>query len=369
MSRPNHQKILLQFNETFNRTKSKIRSELSSIARTGPNIWLAFDEGSGLHRLTRDNDGYGQHIRFALKDYIYLPAGDEEEVDIEGLAYADHYLWVVGSHSLKRDKPDDMDDPVSKRIKCLSKIKNDPNRYTIARVPVIQNKESGDFELFKSHPHPENPVVMLTAAKLKAKENYSELSEELRYDRHLCKFMEIPGKDNGFDIEGIAVLGERVFIGLRGPVLRGYALILEIALDEKKNGKLKLKKIGKDGAKYRKHFVHLQGMGIRELAFADQDLLILAGPTMDCDGAISLYRMNNGPADVEESLTYNDELDQLFHVSLGHETPYGKDKAEGITLTEDHNIMVVYDAPSEERVVGETDAYADIFEYDKAADY
>lgn len=363
MSRPPHSKILLQFNEEFNRTKSKIRSELSSIARTGNNIWLAFDEGSGLHRLHKTAEGYSRHIRFALKDYIDLPAGEEEEIDIEGISYADHYLWVVGSHSLKRDKPDDMEDSISKRIRCLSRIKNDPNRYTLTRIPVILSEETGEYELFKMHPHPENPEIILSAAKLKAKEDYSELSEELRYDRHLCKFMEIPGKDNGFDIEGLAVKGNRIFIGLRGPVLRGYAVILEVAVKEKKIGKLKLSKIGKDGAKYRKHFVHLQGMGIRELAFADDDLLILAGPTMDCDGAISLYRMKGGPADEEESLTYLDEIEQLFHVSLGHETAYGKDKAEGMTLTEDHKLLVVYDAPSEERVVGETDAYADVFDY------
>jgi len=362
MAIPNHEKILLQFNEEFNRTKSKIRSELSSIERTGNNIWLAFDEGSGVHRLSKTEEGYGKHVRFALKDYIDLPAGEEEEIDIEGLAYANNYLWVVGSHSLKRDKPDDMEDSISKRIRCLARIKNDPNRYTLARIPIAYNEESGDYELYKMHPHPDTPEIVLSAAKLKAKEQYSQLSEELRYDRHLCKFMELTGKDNGFDIEGLAVKGNRIFIGLRGPVLRGYAIVLEVAVREKK-GKLKLQKIGKDGAKYRKHFVHLQGMGIRELTFADDDLLILAGPTMDCDGAISLYRMKGGPADKQESITYLHEIEQLFHVSLGHETPYGHDKAEGVTLTKDHKLLVVYDAPSDERVVGETDAYADVFDY------
>jgi len=363
MSRPSHKKILLQFNEEFNRTKSKIRSELSSVTRTGKNIWLAFDEGSGVHRLTQNREGYGQHTRFPLKDYIDLPAGEEEEIDIEGLAYADHYLWVVGSHSLKRGKPDDVEDSISERIEDLGKIKNDPNRYTLARIPLVPNPETGDYEPYKSHPHPEQPEVIMTAAKLKAKEHYSQLSKKLRDDLHLAPYMDLPGKDNGFDIEGIAVKGERLFLGLRGPVLRGYAIIIEIQVKLSGPNQLKLKKTGKDGAKYRKHFVHLQGMGIRELAFAEDDLLILAGPTMDADGAISLYRMPSGPADVEESLTYNYELEQLFHVSLGHETAYGKDKAEGVTLTDDHKLLVVYDAPCEERIVGESNAYADVFDY------
>ena len=38
----------------------------------------------------------------------------------------------------------------------------------------------------------------------------------------------IPGKDNGIDCEGLAVAGDRVFIGLRGPVLRGWAMIIEL---------------------------------------------------------------------------------------------------------------------------------------------
>jgi hypothetical protein len=35
---------------------------------------------------------------------IYQPQ-QTKEIDVEGLAYADDYLWVVGSHSTKRKKP------------------------------------------------------------------------------------------------------------------------------------------------------------------------------------------------------------------------------------------------------------------------
>ena len=42
--------------------------------------------------------------------------------------------------------------------------------------------------------------------------------------------MPLPGKDNGLDVEGIAVAGPRVYLGLRGPVLRGWATIVEIAV-------------------------------------------------------------------------------------------------------------------------------------------
>ncbi|WKN32592.1 DUF3616 domain-containing protein [Porifericola rhodea] len=361
MHTPKHEKILLQFDEESNVADCEIRSELSTIARTGSNLWLAFDEGAGLERLSINDKTYSKHTRFLLSDYISLPAEDEE-IDIEGIAYADHYLWLAGSHSLKRSKPDKEKDSVTKQIKSLAKVKNDPNRYTIARIPVILNEKTGEYQLYKQHPNPDKPKEILRATKIKAGKKNSKLSQALRKDKHIGPFMHIPGKDNGMDIEGIAVRNGRIMLGLRGPVLRGYALIIEIAVEEKK-GKLKLKKIGKHKNKYRKHFVHLRGMGIRELAYAKDDLLILAGPTMDCDGTIGLYRMKGGPKDKKESITHEEGIEQLFNIAMGHETPYGKDKAEGITLTEDEKIMVVYDAPADERMVGDSDAYADIFPY------
>lgn len=358
------EKILLHFNEQLNSKNTKIHSELSSVVRTGDYLWLAFDEGVSLERLKKNKDGYAEHTSFPLKKYIKLPGSEDGEVDIEGLAYGDHYLWLVGSHSLKRDKPDKRSEPTDKRIERLSKVENDPNRYTLARIPVIPDPETGEYKLFKSCPHPDHPDRMLTAAKLKAGKKSSQLSKLLKKDEHLKSFMHLPSKENGFDIEGIAVMGERIFLGLRGPVLRGWAIILEIMVQEKKKGKLKLKKIGKGKGKYRKHFFHLQGMGIRELAVANDDLLVLAGPTMDCDGTIAMYRIKNGIKDRDESLTYNNYIDRLFNVTIGHETKFGTDKAEGLTMMEDGRLMVIYDAPAEGRVKGDSSAYADIFAYE-----
>lgn len=50
----------------------------------------------------------------------------------------------------------------------------------------------------------------------------------------------IPGKDNGFDIEGIVVFPDEsggiediwVFVELRGPVLRGWAILLELQVKD-----------------------------------------------------------------------------------------------------------------------------------------
>ncbi len=152
--------------------------------------------------------------------------------------------------------------------------------------------------------------------------------EALANDAHLGFFVkaEIPGKDNGFDIEGIEVYQNRIFLGLRGPVLRGWAIILEIELQEiNTQGLLDLKYLGKNGEKYKKHFIYLNGLGIRDLCWDNQDLLILADPTMDLDAPVTVYRLQGGVNLDENVLKYPQPVLDI---------PYGKGKnrAEGITF-------------------------------------
>ena len=346
---------------------AKIRDDISSVVRTGKNIWIAFDESLGLERLELVTFGdseqsFRNHAHFPLEEYIDLV--DDSEVDIEGLAYDNYYLWLTGSQSKKRNNVDKEDD-LKEQIDDLSELKYDYNRYTLARIPCVPNKETGDWELHKEIQHPENEEITLRAAKLKGGKKHTQLSKKLGKDKHFKEFMDLPCKENGFDIEGLAVDGERIFLGMRGPVLRGWATIIEIAVKETKKGKLKLKKIGeeKDGKimKYRKHFLNLKGMGIRELCLQTDDLLILGGPTMDLDGTISLYRIKGGLEDASYSI--NPDVERVFDVAKGAEIERGKDKAEGITPMENGDLLVVYDAPKDDRLIGEADIEMDIFPY------
>ncbi|WP_338760982.1 DUF3616 domain-containing protein [Bernardetia sp. ABR2-2B] len=360
-------RIRFYLNDELNPLDDKIRDDISSVVRTGKNIWIAFDESLGLERLElvtfADNQqSYKKHAHFKLEDYIDLV--DDSEVDIEGLAYDDYYLWLTGSQSKKRNDVDKEDD-LKEQIDDLSELQYDYNRYTLARIPCVPNKETGDWELHKETPHPENKDITLRAAQLKRGKKHTQLSKKLSKDRHFEKFMDLPCKENGFDIEGLAVNGDRIFLGMRGPVLRGWATIVEIQVKETKKGKLKLKKIGEeiDGKtmKYRKHFLDLKGMGIRELCLQTDDLLILGGPTMDLDGTISLYRIKDGLKDEEYSIT--PEVERLFDVVKGAEIKKGKDKAEGIAPMPNGDLLVVYDAPVDDRLIGETDIEMDIFPY------
>ena len=344
---------------SINAAGKHVRDGLSTSIILGDNLWIACDERSSLERLTRtDKETFGNHTSFDLKKYLELPSGDCE-IDVEGLGYAEHYLWLVGSHSLARKKPKKADSP-EKQIRRLAKVKDDPSRYLLARIPMVKDK-NGEYVLQKECAHPDDPKVKLQASQLVNIGEKNKLMQVLASDIHLKPFMQIPGKDNGLDIEGLALDKEKIFIGLRGPVLRGWAMILEVEIEETKSEFFKLKPIGGDGKFYKKHFLHLEGMGIRELRVIEDDLLILAGPTMDLDGTISVYRWKKGVNQKSEAIVHRKELDRLFDVPHGSGETSGQDKAEGMALYDDNHVLIVFDSPTDKRKHGDNGVKADIY--------
>src|SRR5262249_32782497 len=147
---------LLEFNPELNRlSKNKeLRDGLSVVVQIGDTLWVTNDETISLERLSRqrrnreDTHNYGEHMQFALGDFLRLPEPRPtdpknreqiEEADVEGLDYdrRDGYLWLVGSHSLKRKKPDDKEESVKENFERLAKVSSDGNRFLLARIPVM----------------------------------------------------------------------------------------------------------------------------------------------------------------------------------------------------------------------------------------
>ena len=349
----------------------ELRNGLSVALRMGDTLWLANDESLSIERLTLEaEDSRGKtsfaraHRQYALHDFLQLPLPPYEaegkrinEADIEGLASDGDYLWLTGSHSLRRKRPDE-GDGMRRSHKRLASVSADGNRYLLARIPLVQ--QEGKPTLARETGR---KGKRRSAALLRGDEHGNELTALLRNDDHFGPFLAIPGKDNGFDIEGIALAGKHVLLGLRGPVLRGWAAIVEVApVDDTEEGWLRLAPLDEEGAMYRKHFLDLDGLGIRDLCVQGKDLLILAGPTMDLDGPVTVYRWPGGARPDKASAVTRDLLEHVLALPFGQ----GVDHPEGISLFssqdgKEEGLLVVHDSASPSRQIGDSTLVADVY--------
>lgn len=338
--------------------EAETHTNLSAVRQDGRCLWVAGDETATVERLTavpgEDGrvTGYGGQRTVALADLVPLPAGRDEEADIEGLACAGGWLWAIGSHSLKRKRIKPEHDAAKSRRR-LAKIVREDNRFILARLPLV----TGDDGL----PDVVRQDGDRTAAVLGL--NKDSITDLLEDDPHLAPFLAIPSKDNGIDIEGVAAHGDRIYVGLRGPVLRGWAVLIEIrpGTDPADPRRLRPLPLGDDGALYRTHFMDLGGLGIRDLCPHGDDLLILTGPSMDLDGPVRVVRWRNAArADAPEIVTSGD-LEVLGDLPYGD----GDDHAEGIAVLDEPGgpgirLLVVYDSPAPARLTADGGVLADV---------
>jgi Protein of unknown function (DUF3616) len=92
----------------------------------------------------------------------------------------------------------------------------------------------------------------------------------------LNSFTAIASKENGIDIEGLAVVGETLHFGFRGPVLRDeWVPVLSCTWN--------------DQAHTTTRYLRLGGRGIRDLAAVPGGFLVLAGPVGDGDLSYRIY--------------------------------------------------------------------------------
>jgi hypothetical protein len=336
--------VELRFRDETVRSGNHIN--LSAVRTEGRWLWLAGDETATLERLTLDSavaptEGAGQ-FSFALDALVDLPGPPGEEVDIEGIARSGGWLWAVGSHSLVRKRVKERHSE-AKAFRRLARVRREANRFVLARLAV----ELG----------PDGPTLVREAADgrrsaLVGGPGTQSVTDLLVADEHLAPFLAIPSKDNGLDVEGLAVHGDTVYIGLRGPVLRGWALVLEVAPqpDPADPGRLELAPLA-DGSRYRKHLLDLGGLGVRDLCPDGDDLLVLAGPSMALSGPVRVYRWHGAAVAETARVVRGAELTPVVEVRHG----VGEDHAEGIALLARSGdgaapeLLVVYDSPGPAR--------------------
>lgn len=343
-----------------------VHANLSGAAFWGDWLWVVGDEACGVDRLRRlDPVGsetlrFGEVCDFALVDLLDLPGAANEEADLEGMAVSDGWLWVVGSHGLKRKNIKEGRDH-AENAKRLSKVTLDANRCLLACLP-IEPDASGQPCLVRQAKDGRRSL------RLKGDAQANELSRALADDPHFGPYMAIPGKDNGLDIEGLAVDGTRLLLGLRGPVLRGWSALVEIAV-ETQGDQLRLVPLDESGALMRKHFMQLEGLGVRDLHFSGDDLYILAGPTMVLDGEIRVFKWSGAKPLLAancESVRFETALTES--VSLPHGR--GINRAEALCslppelMPGKPSWLVLYDAPGADRKDGEYTVLGDLLRLD-----
>ncbi|HEU5076187.1 MAG TPA: DUF3616 domain-containing protein [Polyangiaceae bacterium] len=356
----------------------EFRASLSSLVVLdgGRTLLLGGDETvriePSIERLSLQPDGsYAEHRSFAVNDYIDLPdtsrdEGRVGEIDIEGMDEHEGYLWLTGSHSSNRKRPHS-GKPMAAQIEQLATVRRGKNRSLVARIPLAHDAAGARLE----KKHEGRRAARLRRGWLK----------NLRSDPHLGLFLTgfegdrdhvVPGKDNGFDIEGLSAMTRadgttRLLLGLRGPVLRGFAIVLELCPIDGAKGRLELAPVHGGSRCYRKHFLDLGGLGVRDLGWFGEDLWILAGPTVALDGPVAVFRWRAPFADPASS----DTLTRLDGERLSRELvlPFGEgdDHAEAFALLSGEvegsaSLLVVYDSPSPERLDGSTAVRADLFQ-------
>jgi hypothetical protein len=313
-------------------------ANLSAAVRVGDTLFLGGDEGVCLDRLTHDGSAWTDHLRLPLSDCLDLD--DAQEADIEGLAEDDGWLWVLGSHARTRPK-------ISKGrrneidLDAFSDLKDTRSRCLLARLPLVA------APLKEGVRHPVRHDGDRHAGLVKQTKHGNALAAMLASDPLLRPFTRIPAKEGGVDLEGIAVTGTRVAIGMRGPVIQTYAVLLELQVTaSRKSGRLKI------GKRVYRRLLDLEGLGIRDLKRVGDDLLILAGPTTGLDGPCAVYRW---PGWLKEPATH-EPIVCLHQPERIIDLPFGRgdDHPEGLALMPGENgeeqLLVVCDAPSPSRI-------------------
>ncbi len=279
--------------------------DISAIASFGRFLVIGSDETKKKIQVLKKIEDKSYEVARDIK----LPdpeESDREEFDIEGMEIGkDNTLFVIGSHSLKRKKV--------KPEKTYAE-----NRERIATVEP-EDKKNRIFKL----------TLDSETGELNGSIESINIKGTILQDKVLGIFTQIPSKENGIDIEGIAVDGDQLYLGFRGPVLRlNYVPVMVTKFDNPSD--------------YEIRYVNLGGNGIRDLTQVKDGFLMISGPVGDGESPYQLYFW-----DGSDSIPGRDRQKEAQITLLGEvPSPRGA-KAEGITVMEEtssvYKVIIVYD--------------------------
>lgn len=292
---------------------SKLLGNLSGIAATGKFLWTVSDEGRSLECLKQNGSGWKLETQINLDDiFADIPGLDKaDELDLESIDIADGALWLSGSHCRVRAKPLN-DGAPGAAIEPNSRIKKRPSRSLFGKIALRQ----GGGALGAAHALPF--------------EGAGSLRHHLAANAFLKPFLELPSKENGLDIEGLAIVSGAAFLGLRGPLIDSFAVVVEISCD----AQLQI-------AQSALHFIDLGGLGIRDLASNEDEIVLIAGPVTAATSTFRLFRWTPQRTKAVQ------QAFMLFEWRTSDEKP------EGLCVTKldgKRGAILIYDSPDGRRV-------------------
>ena len=251
----------------------RLLTSLSAVAVFEPYLWTASDESRTIECLEPNGGGFRLRAQYRLDDlFRNLPNAEDggarpDEIDLESLAVCGGALWITGSHCRVRreskqarrekHKPDG-------RYWIEHQIDARPSRHLLGRVAL---SEDGGGVAGKGERLPYRRA--------------GSLRHVLGKHPFIGPFVDLPSKENGLDVEGLIVRDRRrLYLGLRGPVVDSYAVIIEVEIGKD----FRLKQSGMIT-----HFLDLDGLGVRDLAEFDHEIAILAGPVSEAPGPFRIY--------------------------------------------------------------------------------
>jgi hypothetical protein len=299
---------------------------LSGAAVAGRYLWTASDEGRTIECLEPDGSGYRLREQFKLDSpFPKLPGKKENaEADIESLAFSEGALWICGSHCrvrLKTDSEHHLSPEINRRR----------SRYLLGRVKLTE--DGGAFADYgESLPF----------------KGLGRLRRFLAKSDFLQRFIPLPSKENGLDIEGMA-LGDAstLLLGLRGPLVDSFAVVVEVDVEAKRD------RLAIRSKEPMLNFLDLGGLGVRDLARFDDEVLVLAGPVAGAAGPFRIYRWKPSGTSTWAQLP----------IPL-HEWPYDWRASKTAADAAEHpealcrldrgrrGLLVLYDNPNQERIHG-----------------
>src|SRR5262249_30967427 len=232
--------------------------DISGIACTTPDGFprscVVIDDNSQKAQFVRLKDGElvaGE--TFKLIDNSF--SGERLELDGEGVAFANGFYYVMGSHGHPRDKKHKLDpirdaEEIAARIAASSQI--------IRFKPDEQNSAAKDLQ------------------------RTARLRDIIAAEPALAPFRDTRLEKNGLTIEGVAITADQtMLVGFRGPVLdNSQAVILAVGINTLFDGS------ATDHDIFRLPLG--EGRGIRDLAMLGNSVLILAGPVADGPGRYAI---------------------------------------------------------------------------------